>query len=139
MMCRWSVAKDRTIAEKILSYSLDYLPWFHAGPFVLDFEWRGNKTSNYWISDICQSAIECHLFVLFKGFLTWVREVAMAGEEGGGIGGKLPPSMMKKPWFQKKHWGTLTNWIWPIPLSKTSINLFTPQPHFLFFKTSPPV
>jgi len=45
----------------------------------------------------------------FKGFLTWVREVA--GEEGGGIGGKLPPSVIKKPGFQKKHWGTSTNWL----------------------------
>jgi len=34
---------------------------------------------------------------LFKGFLTGVRDVALAGEEGGGIGGKLSPSMMKKP------------------------------------------
>jgi len=25
-----------------------------------------------------------------------VRGVALAGEEGGGIGGKLPPSMLKK-------------------------------------------
>jgi len=36
----------------------------------------------------------------------WGEEVALAGEEGGGIGGKLPPSMLKKPWFQNKHWGT---------------------------------
>jgi len=43
--------------------------------------------------------------------LTGLRDVALAGEEGGGIGGKLPPSMLKKAWFQKKHWGTLTNWI----------------------------
>jgi len=40
---------------------------------------------------------ECHLFVLFKGFLTGVREVALDGEEGEGIGGKLPPNMLKKP------------------------------------------
>jgi len=33
---------------------------------------------------------------LFKGFLTGVREVALAGEEVGGIGGKLPPGMLKK-------------------------------------------
>jgi len=29
--------------------------------------------------------------------LTGVREVALDGEEGGGIGGKLPPSMLKNP------------------------------------------
>jgi len=34
---------------------------------------------------------------LFRGFLTEVREVALDGEEGGGIGGKLPPSTSKKP------------------------------------------
>jgi len=28
--------------------------------------------------------------------VTGVREVALDGEEGGGIGGKLPPSMLKK-------------------------------------------
>jgi len=38
-----------------------------------------------------------HPFALFKGFLTGVRDVGLAGEEGGGIGGKLPPSMLKKP------------------------------------------
>ena len=54
------------------------------------------------------------IFALFKGFLTWVQWLVR-------IGGKLPPSMLKKPWFQKKHWGTLTNWIWPILLSKQSI------------------
>jgi len=32
-------------------------------------------------------AVECHLFALFKGFLNWVREEALAGEGGGGIGG----------------------------------------------------
>jgi len=37
--------------------------------------------------------------------------VAFAGEEGGDIGGKLHRSMLKKSWFQNKHWGTLTNWI----------------------------
>jgi len=26
-----------------------------------------------------------------------VREVALDGEEGGGIGGKLPPNIVKKP------------------------------------------
>jgi len=65
--------------------------------------------------------------------------VALDGEESGGIGGKFPPSMLKKPWFQNKHWGALTNWIWPIFLSKHSINLLTPQTHFLFFKASLPV
>jgi len=60
--------------------------------------------------------------------------VALDGEESGGIGGKLPPSMLNKSWFQNKHWGTLTNWIWPILLSKHSINLLTPQPHFLFLR-----
>jgi len=34
---------------------------------------------------------------LFKGFLTGVREVALDKEEGGGIGGKFPRSMIKKP------------------------------------------
>jgi len=34
---------------------------------------------------------------LFKGFLTGVREVVFDGKEGGGIGGKLPPSILKKP------------------------------------------
>jgi len=29
--------------------------------------------------------------------LTGVREVALAGEEGGGIGGNLPPSVLKNP------------------------------------------
>jgi len=38
-----------------------------------------------------------------------VSEVAFAGEEGGGIGGKLPPNKLKKPRFQNKHWGTLRN------------------------------
>jgi len=28
---------------------------------------------------------------LFKAFLTGVREVALDGKKGGGIGGKLPP------------------------------------------------
>jgi len=42
--------------------------------------------------------------------------------------------MLKKPWFQNKHCDTLTNWIWPILLSKHSINLLTPQSHFLFLK-----
>jgi len=32
-----------------------------------------------------------------KGFLTGVREVALDGEESGGIGGKFPSSMLKKP------------------------------------------
>jgi len=32
---------------------------------------------------------------LFKGILNGVRDVALAGEEGGGIGGKLPPNMIK--------------------------------------------
>jgi len=47
---------------------------------------------------------------LLKGFLTEVRETALTGEEGGGIGGRLPtrPSMLKNR-FQNKHWGTLTN------------------------------
>jgi len=39
MMCRWSIAKDGMIGEKILA-RFDYSPWFHAGPSVLDFEWR---------------------------------------------------------------------------------------------------
>ena len=46
---------------------------------------------------MCYSAVEWHPFALFKGFLTGVRDVGLAGEEGGGIGGKLPPSMLKKP------------------------------------------
>ena len=54
------------------------------------------ETSNYRISDICQSAVECRLIVLFKGFLTGLREVALDGNEVGGIGGKLPPTMLKK-------------------------------------------
>jgi len=29
--------------------------------------------------------------------VTGVREVALAGEEGGEIGGKFSPSMLKKP------------------------------------------
>jgi len=33
---------------------------------------------------------------LFKGVLTGGREVVLDGEEGGGIGGKLPPSMLNK-------------------------------------------
>jgi len=48
---------------------------------------------------------------LFKGFFTRLGEVALDGEEGEGIGGKFPPSIMKKPSFQNKHWDTLTNWI----------------------------
>jgi len=34
---------------------------------------------------------------LFKGFLTGVREVALDREEGGEIGGKISPNMLKKP------------------------------------------
>jgi len=49
----------------------------------------------YRVSDICLSAIECHLFALFKGFLTGVREVALVGDEGEEIEGKLPPSIKK--------------------------------------------
>jgi len=37
---------------------------------------------------------------LFKGFLTGVTAVALAGKEGGGIGGKLPPSVLKSPDFK---------------------------------------
>jgi len=39
---------------------------------------------------------------LFKGFLTGSRETALAGEEGGEIGGKFPtrPSMLKKNNFK---------------------------------------
>jgi len=33
---------------------------------------------------------------LFRGILTKVREVVLDGKEGGGIGGKLPPSMLKR-------------------------------------------
>jgi len=47
-------------------------------------------TSNYRITDVCWSAVECHLFALLKGFLSGVREVTLAGEEGGGIVEKLP-------------------------------------------------
>jgi len=65
--------------------------------------------------------------------------VALDGEEGGGIGRKLPPSMLKNSCFQNKHWGTLTNWLSAILLSKHSINFLTPQPHFQFFKASLPV
>jgi len=65
--------------------------------------------------------------------------VTLAGEEDGGIGGMSPPSTLKNPWFQSKHYGTWTNWIWQILLSKHSINLLTPQPHLLFFKASLPV
>jgi len=43
--------------------------------------------------------------------------MVLTEKESGGIGGKLPPSMLKKPWFQNKHWGSLTNWIWQILLS----------------------
>jgi len=32
-----------------------------------------------------------------QGILSGVREVALDGEEGGAVGGKLPPSMLKKP------------------------------------------
>jgi len=35
----------------------------------------------------------------------------------------------KKTWFQDKHRVTLAHWIWF--LSKSFINLLTPQPHFL--------
>jgi len=38
---RQCLAKDRTIGEKGLS-EVDYLPCFHAGPVLSDFEWRGN-------------------------------------------------------------------------------------------------
>jgi len=37
---------------------------------------------------------------LFKGFLTGVRKVVLDGKEGGGIGGKLSPSMLKIPDFK---------------------------------------
>jgi len=37
---------------------------------------------------------------LFKGFLTGVTEVALDGEEGGGIGGKLPLLCLKSPDFK---------------------------------------
>jgi len=44
---------------------------------------------------------------LFKGFLTGVRETALAQEEGGGIGGKFPtrPSMLKKTLISKQTLG----------------------------------
>jgi len=34
---------------------------------------------------------------LVKGFLTGVRAMALDREESGGIGGKFPPSMLRKP------------------------------------------
>jgi len=38
---------------------------------------------------------------LFKAFLTArVREVALDGKKGGGIGGKLPPVYLKSPDFK---------------------------------------
>jgi len=76
---------------------------------------------------------------LFKGLLTGVREVALAGEEGGGIGGKLPPNMLKSPDFKTNIGTFLTDWISSALLSKHSINLLTPQPHFLIIKDSLPV
>jgi len=37
---------------------------------------------------------------LFKAFLTGLREVTLAGEEGGRNGGKLPPTILKSPNFK---------------------------------------
>jgi len=42
---------------------------------------------------------------LFKGFFKGVREVALDGQESGGIGVKLPPSILKKPLFSKQTLG----------------------------------
>jgi len=41
IMCRWGVAKDRTIGEKGLRYSFLCLSWFQAGPFLNKFWLRG--------------------------------------------------------------------------------------------------
>jgi len=52
-----------------------------------------------------------------------------------GLGTTAPNvSMLKKPWFQDKHWGASAHWIWPGLLSKYFIHLLTPQPHFQVFR-----
>jgi len=136
-MCRWNMAKHRTIGEKRASF--DYSPWFHAEPFVLDFEWRGNiniELPDQWRLLVCGQL----------SYLCFVQRIFDWGERSGfGWRGRwrdwrkiAPKYVKKKSWFQNKYWGTLTNWIWPILLSKHSTNLLTPQPHFLFFKASLP-
>jgi len=40
--------------------------------------------------------------------------------------------LLKKPWFQDKHWSTLGHWIWPRLLRKHFINLLTPRLHVVF-------
>jgi len=39
----------------------------------------------------CYSAVECHLFLLFKGLLTEMAEIALSGEEGVGTVAQLAP------------------------------------------------
>jgi len=51
---------------------------------------RAISTTNNRSPNICWFAVECHLFSLFKGFLTGLAELALPGEEGVGTGAQLP-------------------------------------------------
>jgi len=49
------------------------------------------QTSYDRTSKVCLSTVEWHLCLLFKGLLTRVGEMALAGEEGVVSGGQLSP------------------------------------------------
>jgi len=51
----------------------------------------GNVNANNRCPNVCWSAVECHLFPLFKRLLTEMAEMALSGEEGVGTGAQLAP------------------------------------------------
>jgi len=93
MVCRWGVAKVRTIEEKWL-LALTFYSDFMKGLGIFIRFWlevqhniglRVGTTNNFY------SEVKCHLCPFFKGFwLVWVKMV-LIGDKGVKTGGQVPP------------------------------------------------
>ena len=122
-VCSWDVTEEPTIREKELKASLDvYLPWFHAKPFLSDFE-RKDKINCEQPEPqrllICCQMSACYSAVESLSFVQWTFEWdggnGFVCREGCRKWGTIAPqvNVLAKHWFQDKHRGTSAYWIWP--------------------------
>ena len=102
-------AKKLPCFSTINPSSGNYLLWFHAGPFLPNYEWRSNI--NLELPDqrrllVCSRRLSPS-FVETTSYWVWRRRWGKWGTLASQV------CMSKTSWFQETHWGIFAHWIWP--------------------------
>ena len=134
LWCAMGVTEEPTIREKRLSW-----PWLFTVILSKAF------LNRFWEKGQYKLRTTGALLLLVCGRMSSLSFVQKTFDWGGGnifvwrvrcrdwVTIAPQVSVLRKPWFKDKHWGSLAHWIWPRLLSKHFINLLTPQPHVVFF------